>query len=590
MEQQQVHIIGLRAQGYKAIETVTLVPDLFSGRLVKVTGEIGNGKSSLLELVQIALSGSDAIAKKDALKTGFLSEVQILDGEHKLFMGVRVRDIERGESKGQPKFETFLFEKDADGKPYTPVIDGRKATASDYMEMLHTDITFNMPVLFTNNQTEHRKLLEKLFENELKKLGVEEVVKRIEEAKKRQDNTRAICEANGAFKSTFEEEGWNIEMLAVLGKIDIESVRQAITDKEIERDRLLRSSDEKVELEKTKLQSERDAELRKIQEKVTAVTEQIRELNEKKLAAYVKLKDESDKWQAQFSLLSDKFRKALESADEFPIEDIAKDAIVKILSGQKSKQILALGIEPEVPTEPKTIAILGGVPKIQSPYNYDQEYNKFIVERADLIDEYKELQSKELPTITPESVSTESIDAKIIELKTRRDSAEKNNKLVSRFGYWNAWIEAKGLYEKEIDVLRKLYGKVNTGVNGLVISPELTDTGRIQIWLKYNGAYDTEFFGNTIAEHRYLFEYSAFQRSIIGLLLQASRLDLKSKVLRMAFVDDISVTKKSIEMIERVCGEFDLKLWTSYAKDDYDLDNIPDGEIIVEGGSVFFNK
>jgi len=138
MKQQQVHILGLRAQGYKSIEAVTLSPDLFTGKLVRVTGDIGNGKTSLMELVQIALSGSDAIAKKDALKTGFLSEVQILDGEHKLFMGVRVRDIERGESKGQPKFETFLFEKDKDGKQYVPVIDGRKATASDYMNMLHS--------------------------------------------------------------------------------------------------------------------------------------------------------------------------------------------------------------------------------------------------------------------------------------------------------------------------------------------------------------------------------------------------------------------------------------------------------------------
>lgn len=590
MEQQQVHIIGLRAHGYKAIETVTLVPDLFTGRLVKVTGEIGNGKSSLLELVQIALSGSDAIAKKDALKTGFLSEVQIIDGEHKLFMGVRVRDIERGESKGQPKFETFLFEKDADGKAYTPVIDGRKATASDYMEMLHTDITFNMPVLFTNNQTEHRKLLEKLFENELKKLGVEEVVKRIEEAKKRQDNTRAICEANGAFKSTFEEEGWNTDTLATLQKIDIESVRQEITDKEIERDRLLRSSDEKVELEKTKLQSERDTELRKIQEKVTAVTEQIRELNEKKQMEYGKLMQVYDLWQMKFSNLQEKWQNVDSQIDAFPIEDVAKTAVKNIVSGQKSKQITALGVEPAVPTQPNTIEIIGGIPQIGSQYNYDVDYENFVISRENLIAEYKELQAKPLPVTSPEVVSTEAIDAKIIELKTRRDSAEKNNKLVSRFGYWNAWIEAKGLYEKEIDVLRKLYGKVNTGVNGLVISPELTDTGRIQIWLKYNGAYDTEFFGNAIAEHRYLFEYSAFQRSIIGLLLQASRLDLKSKVLRMAFVDDISVTKKSIEMIERVCGEFDLKLWTSYAKDDYDLDNIPDGEIIVEGGSVFFNK
>jgi len=589
MEQQQVHILGLRAQGYKSIEAVELMPDIFAGKLVKVVGEIGNGKSSLLELLQIALSGSDAIAKKDALKTGFLSEVQILDGEHRLFMGVRVRDIERGESKGQPKFETFLFEKDKDNKPYVPVIDGRKATASDYMNMLHTDITFNMPVLFTNNQTEHRKLLEKLFEAELQKLGIEEVIKRIEEAKKRQDNTRAICEANGAFKSTFEEEGWTTEVLETLKKVDIESVRQAITDKEIEKDRIIRDSENGKQLAEQKAQNERDVLLRGIQDKVQAVTEQIRELNEKKQMEYGKLKQVCDVWQMKFSDLQTRWSSIDGQINSFPVEDSAKTAIKAIVSGQKSKQILALGAEPEVPTQPNTIEIINGVPQAV-PMDVDKEYNPFIDSRTNLLSEYRDLKAAPLIIAAPADIDVSAIDTAIEQLKIRRDSADKNNQLVARFGYWNTWIEAKGMYEKEIDVLRKLYGKVNTGVSGLIISPELTDTGRVQIWLKYDGKYDPEFFGNVVGEHRYLFEYSAFQRSIIGLLLQASRLDMKDKVLRMAFVDDISVTKKSIEMIERVCGEFDLKLWTSYAEDNYDLENIPEGKVIVENGHVFFNK
>ena len=175
-------------------------------------------------------------------------------------------------------------------------------------------------------------------------------------------------------------------------------------------------------------------------------------------------------------------------------------------------------------------------------------------------------------------------------LKTRRDSAEKNNQLVNRFGYWQTWIEAKGLYEKEIDTLRKLYGKVDTGVKGMVIEPMPTNSGRIEIWLKYDGTYEPEFFGNDKRESRFLFDYSAFQRSIIGLLLQSARLNLKPKALRMAFIDDISVTKKSIEMLNRVCDELNLRLWTTFAKDDYDLANIPDGEIVVEGGEIFFNQ
>lgn len=586
--QKQVHIIGLRAEGYKAILSALLTPDLFTGKLVRVTGEIGNGKSSLMELLQIALSGTDAIAKKDALKSGFLSEVQILDGDHKLFMGARVREIERGENKGAPKFETFLYEKDNDGKPFTPVIDGRKATASDYMNMLHTDITFNMPVLFSNNQKEHRELIEKLFKEELQKLGIEAVIERIEAAKKRQDNARAICDANGAFRSTFEEEGWNIDELALLGRIDIELVRQQITEKEIEKDRMLRVGEDAKELARTKLQSEKDAALRSIQEEVQKITEQIRELNEKKMAEYQKLKEVSDKWQLKYADIISEFSAMIDAANRFRIEDSAKDAILKIISGQKSKQILALGEEPAIPEQPRIVQIVSGIPQIESTFK--DEYAPLVQSRLDLLKKYREKQAEEiiLPEISIPDTSV--IDEAILSLKLKRDSAEKNNQMVARYAYWQTWIEAKGIYEKEIDTLRKLYGKVNTGVDGLIISPEATGSGRIEIWIKYNGQYDAAFFGNSTGEHRFLFEYSNFQRSIIGLLLQASRLNLKSKALRMAFIDDISVTKKSIEMIERVCDEFDLKLWTSYAKDDYDLDNIPDGEIIVEGGTVFFNS
>ena len=587
MEQQTVEIIGFRANGYKAIQAVVLKPDLLSEKLVRVVGDIGNGKSSLMELLQIALSGSEAVAKKDALKSGFLSEVQISDGDHKLFMGARVTEFSKGENKGQAKFETFLFEKDIDGKAFAPVIDGRKATAADYMNMLHTDITFNIPALFSNNPTEHRKLLEALFSDELAKLGIEAVLERIALAKKRQDNTRAICDANGAFKTTFEEEGWKIEQLEAIQKVDIETIRQKITSKEIEKDRILNSAEATKELNETKAKNEKDEKLRAVQAKAGAVVEKIRAMNEAKTEKYTSDLKVFDEWQAMALAISNSFRNAMEQVSVFPIEDIAKKAIEAIISGQESKQILALGTQPVSPIIPKGIQIISG--QAQIPAIYDPEYAPLVKERLELVDQYREIQLTPIAVPTVEIPNTESIDATISQLKVQRDSAEKNNQLAARFGFWNTWIEAKGIYEKEIDTLRKLYAKVNTGVAGLVITPITTKSERIEIYLQYNGEYDPAFFGNEPKEYRFLFDYSAFQRSIIGLMLQAARLDIKPKALRIAFIDDISVTRKSIEMLERVCTENSLRLWTSYAKDDYDIENLADGEIVVQGGEIFFN-
>ena len=579
MKQQEVQIIGFRANGYKAIEAVVLQPDLLKEKLVRIVGEIGNGKSSLMELMQIALSGSDAVAKKDALKTGFIAEVQISDGDHKLFMGAKVTEFVKGENKGMPKFETFLYEKDIDGKPFVPVIDGRKATASDYMEMLHTEITFNMPLLFSNNQTEHRKLIEGLFSQELKSLGIEAVVARIEDAKKRQDNTRAICEANGAFRSTFEDEGYKVEELEQLQPVNLESIRQQITEKEIEKDRILRQSDDAKALFEEKARSERDGVLRGIQDKVQAITEEIRVRNDKFEMQY---KAQKGAWLANESI-KQAYVNAKEQLLDWPVSDNAKSDIFIIIDKDQKESVLPL-VEP---LQPETIVILNNVPQVQGTV---AGYEDLIEKRQSLLTEYRTKQSEPMPTFVAQSIDTTEIDSVIGNLKVRRDSAEKVNNLVNRFRYWQTWIEAKGLYEKEIDTLRKLYGKVNTGVAGMVIDPMTTNTGRIEIWLKYNGTYDSDFFGNAETEQRFLFEYSAFQQSIIGLLLQAARLDLKPKALRMAFIDDISVTKKSIEMLNRVCDQHNLKLWTTYAKDDYDLNNIPDGEIIVEGGHIFFSN
>ena len=111
-----------------------LTPSLLDKKLIAITGETGNGKSTLLDLIKTSISGSDAIKKKDILEKGYLAEAQLLDGEIKLFVGAKVTEYQKGESKGEPKFEIFLYSKDKNGKQYTPIIDGVPCTASDYVQ------------------------------------------------------------------------------------------------------------------------------------------------------------------------------------------------------------------------------------------------------------------------------------------------------------------------------------------------------------------------------------------------------------------------------------------------------------------------
>ena len=119
------------------------------------------------------------------------------------------------------------------------------------------------------------------------------------------------------------------------------------------------------------------------------------------------------------------------------------------------------------------------------------------------------------------------------------------------------------------------------------IVPRDTESGKVEVWVMYDGAYAPEYFGNPNKQQRFMFDYSSFQRTIIGLLLQAARLDLKPKALRIAFIDDVAFTKRDVSVLSDIAEKLNLKLITAWTHE-ADKDNLIDGQVLVEGGEVFF--
>lgn len=565
MKQKTVKLIGFRAENSGIIKAVELTPDLLSKRLVVMVGDSGAGKSSLIKLIQTAVSGTEAIASKNVLEKGYLTEAQLLDGDIKLFVGAKVTEYQRGESKGDPKFEIFLYAKDDNGNTYTPLIDGVKATAGEYVKLLTTDLTFNMASMFTSNQTEHRKLIEKLFKPELDRLGADEVMARILKAKTHRDGCRVLCQGSGSYMERFESEGFTEVGLSLLQKPDMKSIDDKIFNKKIERDRLTNGSEDKKKLAEEKIRAERTAALQTIKDAGTELREKIRVDNEAKKSEYDRLKEEYDyiiearrKMDADFSNLILSLDILGKEAKEKVLVIVNKD-----LSDQKSQM---------APIEP-----------VLSPS--DPDLAKLLQAK---LDEYSALSATPLAEVLDEKIDTLDIDEEIKKLENEKAAAEKTLALYNRYQLWKNWIEAKGLYEKELDTLRKMYAGIDTGVEGMHIVPVETDSDRVEVWIQYDGSYDTEFFFNHEKESRFMFQYSSFQCSAIGVMLQAARLNLKPKALRLAIVDDVAFTSKGLAVLTKMCEDFNVQLITSRT-DDYDKANIADGEIIVEGGEVFFN-
>lgn len=586
MEQKQIKLIGLKVKNNGIIQAAELTPDLLSKRLVLVTGNIGNGKSTLLNAAKIATSGTDAIKKSDVLPEGFIAEALLMDGEVPIYIGVKNTKYQRGEKAGEDKLETYLYTKDDKGKAIQPVIDGVAWTASQYWKALTTELTHSLNDLFSENQTTHRKLIEKLFKQELDALNANEVVARINLARDARNEARIMCQSNGAFMERFQSEGYNESQLDALKYIDIDKIKEDIRNAEIEKDRAINTPESEYQLICAKIDANRNKELQRIKDEGNAIRNKINAEKQNNLIEYTQQLSKYNESKLMVDKLVEDYKKVQEEVYKFI--NFNKTSEIRNEQG-KLIDCTASKIQKDVvfAIENAFIEKMSQIEVINKPIekSVSQELINALNQKAE---EYKALESS--PVIYPEKVQpdTSAIDKNIMNLRNSLMSAEENNKIFQRYQLWRNWIEAKALYEKEVDELRKLYASIDTGVEGMKIVPRDTDNGKVEVWIMYNGQYNPAYFGNKEKQSRFMFDYSSFQRTIIGLLLQSARLNLKSRALRVAFIDDVAFTQNDISVLTNIAEELNLKLITAWTHE-ADKEQLMDGQVLVDGGEVFFN-
>lgn len=586
MEQKQVKLIGLRVQNNGIIQAAELTPDLLQKRLVLVTGHAGNGKSSLLNGAKIATAGTDAIKKSDALPDGFIAEALMADGEVPIYIGVKTDTYAKGEHAGEQKLTTYLYTKDLNGKAIAPVIDGIQWTAAKYWSALTTELTHSFNDLFSENQTVQRKLIEKLFKEELAKLHADELAERILTLKQDRDSKRLICQANGAYMERFEEEGWNETKLGLLQKVDVNELRHNITALEVEKAKKLGAPQAEYELACERLNNARKDALQKIKDRGAEARQKLQEKEAEIETAY----NNAIAAYGNNTVIRDNIKHEYESIANMVADYIGFDES-KIIRNEQGAIISYTG-------DSGHLAVMDEIRKVYEakikPYvnltepvkeNRPQE----LVDAVNvLLDEYRKLEATPIDYPEKGTVDVTEYDTKISRLLNEVESAELTNKLYDKYQMWQSWMQAKEMYDAELDKLRKLYASIETGVPGMKIVPRTTDSGRVEVWVMYDGSYDTEFFYNPKKEMRFLFEYSSFQRTIIGLMLQAARLNLKPKALRLAFVDDVAFTTRDIDVLQTVAEQLDLRLITAWTHE-VDKEKLLDGQVMVEGGEIFFD-
>ena len=125
-------------------------------------------------------------------------------------------------------------------------------------------------------------------------------------------------------------------------------------------------------------------------------------------------------------------------------------------------------------------------------------------------------------------------------------------------------------------------------MEGLTI--ELEEVGeKMNVHLMYNGHYSPEYFSNTEKEVRKLSSYSGTQRPMICLLIQNYLLNKKPKALRYLWIDNVPIDKKTKELLNIMGEKLNLTIFINITGD-FDKENLESGEILLDGGEVFFNE
>lgn len=586
MTKKQLKIIGLKAKDYRTLEAVELTPDIMSNSLIRIIGEHGAGKSSTIDLFKIPLTGLSGNNTKENIGNGFNTELLLFDGEKKVYLGVKIEPIQRGDSKGNPKETWYLYTKKENGDIDPVFLNGEKMTAGSFTKEINTSLTFNIPSLFTKNATEHRKVIEGMFAEELSKLGANEVIKEINAAREVRDTNRMLCGAVGAFMETFEAEGWKKEGLDSLEKIDIELLQSELNNLSVEKGGIISTASTQTELNKTKAQGIRDGELRKIKDEADKVVGKIRELSEAMTADYhASLATYTVKKKSSESAASDYANITKLIKDTEFLAGYSTDILAKIELAYKAYAV-EIGQIGEAPIKP-IIATFDEDGRVIFPEGLSPKFAALKKQKEELSIKYIGLRDKELVYETVNPKDTELIDTKISAKQKQIEAARLNNALFERYGKWLTWIESCGVYDSLVDKLRRLYAGVDTGVKGLSIYPEESGRG-VDIWLKYNGIEDKEFFRNSDLTPRFLWDYSGAQQGVLGIMLQGAMLNRKDVALRLAVVDEMPLTALGVKVMTSVTEKYNVQLITTYADTHYDLENVEEGVVVIENGQAFF--
>lgn len=557
MNQKQVKIIGISLNHSLGIVNACKLVFDQNNKLIPFLGEVGSGKTTLQKGIQLGTQGAKTLTDNNLFGPIDL-EVQLLDGDLPLWVGCR--------NKGKKVIHT-LYTKDTSGKKVKdPIIDGVKATPAKYFETLQTALTWRMDELTSENPAVQKKILLQLYQAQLKLIGVifdkkhpdysGTILGKIDAAVKNRDEKDYLRKTKGGIADDLKAQGVDPDRPDTCpDSVNIEEIEAKI--KEIEKERTLATAEPEAQ-KKTDL-AEIKADAAGITNKCLAYNSGLKEAYEVDLDLYCDY--------------------------DVQVQDIKNDILaLKILLEKLNLESEFGKLENRVmfpkamkePTKPNYIHFENG--QASASTNLDEKADSLLKELDVLRAKYIDVSNKD------SDIDISSFDLQLEILEQGKKQAHEINKIVAAIDSFHQWRAANEDVARLKDEYVKLLAQIDTGVEGLAIKSVEDD-----IFLMYNGAYDTKYFNNPNNDMRKLSSYSGTQKPVICLLIQNYLLSKKPKAMRYMYIDNIPIDNKTRELLERMTEELNLSIFLNITGD-FEQKNLQDGEILIEGGEVFFNN
>lgn len=565
----EVKIIGLKInQQLGILESCNLTfnPD---NKLIAIKGNVGSGKTTLQKGLSLATKGADTLKDDKQLYGVIDEEVQLLDGENSVFIGCK------SDKKGS--LEYVIYTKDSSGKVIkNPEIDGKKVTPSSYLKSLQTVLTWRIDELMSENPTVQKKLLLEVFKSQLAGLGVvfdkkddkwnDSILGKIERLESERAELEFIRKRSGGL----------LNQLTPLG-IDPED-----TDTHPVFSDLSTFEKDKTELQYriNNVDKVSKVELDELKNKANSTINDIKELNavlisnnKSKMDAFQVKKDEySQNLATKAGIQTD--LKTLNSAN------CLKDGGYEFMMNNLDDQF-----KPKTPMcEP-----------LEGVVNFDED-GKILSKTSDftegsdmflLLGLLDKIRSDYTKKSKEPKGSTKEYEDELLLVSEKLSMAKENNNRVEMLQSFINWRDKNDELKELRNDYANMLSSVNTGVEGLKICVDKDESSKLDIYLKYNGHYDTEYFSNPNKEFRKLSSYSGTQKPLICLLLQNYLLSEKPKAMRYLWIDDVPIDNKTKALLERMGKELDVTIIVNITGD-FEKSKLESGEILIEGGHVFF--